>query len=209
MDHSHTELHLLFSAWFDKNDAEAVRAALGEHLAVGAPEEQFQKSADPSLNVFIQLLGEAECWLPLVVPATFFFKSYLSTLGKHAADATRDGLRQVFKNKEVKPLADVSTILVNIANKVDGEIIVGLDIPDDFSGTAIRIKTQKPEEMAYQLSAFIVHVEALSNRMKAEVAAGHVPRSGVVVVVQVQDDGSLLVKWHNQINNKDYEIRIP
>lgn len=207
MDHSHTELHLLFSARVDTNDAVAVRAALGEHLVVGTHKERLQKSADPSLNVFIQLLGEAACWLPLVVPATFFFKSYLSTLGKHAADATRDGLRQVFKNKEVKPLADVSTILVKIANKVDGEIIVGLDIPDDSFGTAIRIKTQKPEELAYQLAAFLVHVEVLSNRMKAEVAAGHVPRSGVVV--QVQDDGSLLVKWHTQINNKDYEIRIP
>ena len=195
-----SELKLVLS---EKFDAEAIRAELSEHLKVSKPEFLFFKAADPPS--IIQLLGDAVAWLPLKVAATF----YLSTLAKRAGDATWNRLASLFNRNEVKPLADVAKTLVTAANSVDGKvtIVVGLNIPDDRSGTAIFIKPSDPEEVARVLASFIVHVEEISKAMEAEVEAGRAPLDGVRI--ELQDNGSLLVSWRAQADSSYHELRIP
>ena len=206
-DMTMSELNLILSECFDTEDAAAVHAALNEHLSLGQPQPFIRRSADPTLISFIQLVGDAAAWLPLAAASTFFV-SYLSTLGKHAGDATRDGIASLFKRKEVKPLADVATTLATAANKADGEvvIVVGLNIPNYNFGTVVIIKNGNPADVAYNLAAFVIHAEELSKTMLAEVAAGRAPLGPAVV--EVQDDGSLLVKWHSQADFKEHKIRI-
>ena len=80
-----SEMSLVLSEKFTAEDAASIRAELGRRLQVGKPVSLRQRSIDPPS--VIQLLGEAAAWLPLVVAATAFAKSFFGTLGKKAADA--------------------------------------------------------------------------------------------------------------------------
>ncbi|MEQ8503228.1 MAG: hypothetical protein RIB84_27745 [Sneathiellaceae bacterium] len=199
------ELNLILSDRFALDDANAVRTALSEHLSVGEPRFWLRKSVDPTLISIIQLMGTAAAWLPLSAAATI----YLSTLAKRAGDATWDGIASLLKRKEVKPLADVATTLATTASKMEGkvEIVVGLSLPDDSFGAAVTIKGKSPEDVAQAVAAFVVHVEALSKTMQAEVEAGRAPLRRAAV--EVQGDGSLLVKWYSHDESEEHERRIP
>ena len=200
-----TGLALTLSEGFRPEDAEAARAGLREHLKVDQLTFVAQLSADPNLVSFIRAIGDIATWLPLSAAATV----YLSTLAKHAADATWDAVRSRFARKEVKPLADVAKTLAATASKVKGEvhIFVGLDIPDDYWGTCVCIRGREPMEIARKMAAFVVHIEELSLVMHAEIEAGRGPLGGAIV--EVQDDGSLRVKWRAMADFKDYERIIP
>ena len=195
-----SELKLALS---EKFDAEAIRAELSEHLKVREPEFLVFKAVDPPS--VLQLLGDALSWLPLKAAAAV----YLSTLAKRAADATWDGLVSLFNSNEVKPLVDVAKTLATAADSVDGKVTigVGLNIPDDHFGTAISIKPGDPEEMARVLASFIVHAEQISKAMQAEIETGRTPLGGAII--ELQDDGSLLVSWVAQADFSRHELRIP
>ena len=75
-----SEMSLVLSETFTAEDAASIRAELGRRLQVGKPVSLRQRSIDPPS--VIQLLGEAAAWLPLVVAATAFAKSFFGTLGK-------------------------------------------------------------------------------------------------------------------------------
>ena len=195
-----SELKLVLS---EKFDAEAIRAELSEYLKVNKPKLMCFRSADPPS--MIQLLGDAVAWLPLSAAAAV----YLSTLTKRAAHATWDGLASRFNNNEVKPLTAVAKTLATAADSVDGKvtIVVGLNIPDDYFGTAISIKPGDPEEVARVLASFIVPVEQISKAMEAAVKAGRTPLGRASIVLQ--DDGSLLVSWVAQADFSRHELKIP
>ena len=80
---------------------------------------------------------------------------YLSTLVRHAGDATWEGLRSPFKSEEVKPLADVSKALVCIANQTEArvEIVVGVNVPDEYWGTRATNQGGDLEEVARKQKA--------------------------------------------------------
>ena len=200
-----TGLALVLSDDFDPRDAEAARTALGEHLEVGEPKWYARFSADPNLVSIIRLIGDALAWLPLSAAAAV----YLSTLAKHAGDATWKSIESRRRNKEVKPLTDVATTLATIASKADGrvQIAVGLNVPDDFWGTCITIQGQDPEEITRKMATFLVHIEALSRVMKAEMEAGRTPLGPAFV--EIQEDGSLKVKWRTAKDFEEHERDIP
>ena len=206
---SHATISLSLTADFGHpENAEAIRTELNKYLMVDRPMYHFQESVDPAQPSFIQLLGEVALWSPLVIAATV----YLKTLAKRAGDATWDGLASLFKSNEVKPLADVATCLAKAVEPVDGKatILVGLNSPDDVFGTVISTDSTDPEEIARVLASFIVHMEELSTIMQAEIEAGRTPIGRVNI--ELQDDGSLLVKWTMVDASghwSDYERRIP
>ena len=175
-----SELYLELSEKF-RDEAAGIRDELSKHLKVGRPSIVFRRSADPTLPSFIQLLGGVLAWKVIYPPA----KAFLETWGKRAGEATWDK----FANRnEVKPLTDVATALTTAGARVDGEveITVGLNIPDDRSGTLISVKSSDPEAVARVLAYFVVHVEQLSKAMKAEVAAGRTPFEPAII--ERQDD---------------------
>ena len=199
-----SKLDLTLLERFDAEDADALCAALSEHLALGQPRYFIYRSADPTLTSVIQLVGAAAAWLPLAAPAAV----YLSTLARHAGDATWDGVASLFKSEEAKPLADVAKALTATANKADGEveIVVGLNVPDDHFCTAVRIRDDNPAAVAYKLAAFVVHADELEGMVLGETAAGNAPFGQVTI--EVQDDGSLHVKWRSQPDFKEHARRI-
>ena len=195
-----SELYLELSEKF-RDEAAGIRDELSKHLKVGRPSIVFRRSADPTLPSFIQLLGGVLAWKVIYPPA----KAFLETWGKRAGEATWDK----FANRnEVKPLTDVATALTTAGARVDGEveITVGLNIPDDRSGTLISVKSSDPEAVARVLAYFVVHVEQLSKAMKAEVAAGRTPFEPAII--ERQDDESLVVRWETQ-DGRAHELQIP
>lgn len=181
-EHWMSELSLILSRKLP--EADDIRAELSKHLKVGQPGYLALMSADPAQPSFVKLLGDAVAWLPLYAAAT----AYLATLAKRAAEATWD---KIVKRNEVKPLADVATTVAKVAARVD-VISVGLNIPDDYLGTSVSIKSSDPEEVAHVLAHFVVHVEPLSKAMQDEVAAGRRPYGPVTI--ELQEDESLLVR---------------
>ena len=84
---------------------------------------------------------------------------------------------------------------------------MGLNIPDDHFGTAVSIKPSDPEEEARVPASFIVHGEQISKAMQAEVEAGFTPLGRAII--ELQNDGSLLVSWVVQTDFRRHELRIP
>ena len=197
-----SELNLALTYKFAAN-AEAIRAELSEYLKVSEPRSNIAQSVDPPS--FLQLLGDASAWLPLKAAAAV----YLSTLAKRAADATWNQLvESLFKSNEVKPLTDVAKTLATAVDSVDGKValVVGLNIPDDYLETVMSInKPSDPAEVARVLASFVVHVEQISETMRAEVEAGSKPIGRAFI--ELQDDGSLLVRWV-ETDFSHHELRI-
>ena len=117
-------------------------------------------------------------------------------------------MRSLFKSKEVKPLADVSNALASIANQTEAivEVVVGVNVPDEYWGTRVTIQGGDPEEVARKMAAFIVRAEELSEMMRAEVDAGRAPLAGAKV--EVEEDGSLVVTWLSSEDRKTHERRM-
>lgn len=196
-----SKLNLTLSERFATEDPDALCAALSAHLSLGKTRFLVRMSADPPS--VIQLVGNAAAWLPLAAPAAVYF----STLAKRAGDASWDAIASRLKSTEARPLADVATTLTETSIKSAGkvEIIFGLNIPDDHFCTGVRIKDANPAAVAYNLAAFVLHVEDLEGVMLAEIEAGNAPFGQVTV--DVQDAGSLLVKWRSQPGLKEHERR--
>ena len=203
-DTSQATISFLFVEGFLRpSDAERIRSELNQHLVVDQPQPTHLRSLDPLS--YVQLLGAAAAWRVLLPAARVYF----STLAKHAADATWNGLASLFNSNEVRPLADVATTLADTAKHVDGKtkIIVGINIPDAADGTAISIESTCPEEVGRILASFIVHVEELSTAMLAEIEAGRAPVGQAII--ELQDDGRLLVKFKKIADMEYRELRIP
>lgn len=131
----------------------------------------------------------------MAYPATVFLTSYLQTLGRRAANASWDGLAALLKKDKVKPLAEVATALADARETSGGHagIVVGLDIPDRYFGTAMVITANSAEEIAHALALFVTRADELSAMMKAEVEAGRAPMSRAVITLE--RDGGLTVRW--------------
>ncbi|MDD9961815.1 MAG: hypothetical protein F4X81_12625 [Gammaproteobacteria bacterium] len=122
------ELSLVISERLSDAELETLLAELRVHLAVGEPRYLLRKSADPTLVPLIELVGSVGAWLPLTPAAT----AYLATLGKHAADATRNWVARSWRREEAKPVSDLATALAKAAECMgpNTAVVIGLDVPD-------------------------------------------------------------------------------
>ena len=200
-----TGLALILSEDFRPDGAEVARAELRQHLKVDEPTFVARFSDATNLESFIRVIGDISMWLPLSAAATVYF----STIAKRAGDATWDSMRALLGREKAKPLADVATTLAATASKVNGEvhIFLGLDVPDKYWGTCIFIRGKDPGEIAHKMAAFLVHIESLEAVMRSEIEAGRGPLGGAMV--EVQEDGSLRVKWRSTADFKEHERVIP
>ena len=201
------ELTLVLSEKFTEGDAKSLRAALGRRLQVGNPRFVGRAAANPPST--IQLLGAVVTWLPLAAAATAFVTAFLKTLGTKAANAAWDSAAAWFKSKEGAPLADVVKALVAAAERVDGEVRigVGLSIPDDHFGTAIWTDSHDPVEVAKKLSALITHAERISETMQVEIECGRRPVGPAIV--ELQGNGSVVLRWVAASNMRVHGKHIP
>lgn len=201
-----SELNLEVSERFTERDANSIRTALSQHLQVSKPVFLFRRSIDPLSTIL--LLGAVAAWQILVKPAADFRTAYAKQLGKRAADRTADKWRW-FKNKDVKPLADTATALVDAAGRVGGEVRIGagLNIPDDHFGTVIWMESRDPVEVARMLSAFIVRAEKIAHIMQTEIDRGREPFGPAII--ELQEDGSVTIRWKSASDFKACEEHVP
>jgi hypothetical protein len=194
--HLMPQLELSVTEQIDLERANRLARKLRDHLELAGPHTLVRRGVEPSaIPQFIKLIGEAVPWLALLYAAKVFLKSYLETLGSLAAHASRDGLADLLKKGEVKPLADVAAALADAREGSSGriEIVVGLNIPDPHFGTALHITANSPEEIAHALALFVTRAEELSTTMQAEVEAGRAPFGRALVTLE--EDGGLSVRW--------------
>ena len=198
-----TELNLSVSDKFNERDIQTIRIALGNYVKVGNPIRVFQRSADPPS--VIELLGEVPLWAPFAIAAS----AYLAQIAKRAGDATWDSLTSLFKGKEMNPIIDIATTLSTVVDEINGEvkIVFGLNFPDEISGTTISANARNPAEVARALSSFVVHVDLISEFLHTEFGQGRRPLGPVMVTLQ--DDGRLLLKWCDETDFQYREKCIP
>ena len=84
--------------------------------------------------------------------------------------------------------------------------MVGLDVPDDFHGTAMVIKAQEPAEVARILGIFVARAEEISTLISAEVDGARRPVGRVEIILE--EDGQLLVRWMSKSDLSICERRI-
>ena len=186
-------MELTATEGIDAQPVQELATRLRRHLEVDGPHTYFRRADPSTLPQSVQLIGDAALWPPLPGPAGALLTAYLGRLGKRAADATADKL---FAQEDVKPLGDVARALADARAAAGGriEIVVGLDIPDRHSGTALHIAADSAEDIAHPLAAFVVQANELSRMMKAEVEAGRAPFGRAVVTLE--QDG-LAVRWRS------------
>ena len=202
-----SELILTLSERFAVEDVSSIRAALGRHLRVRDQRFVVRQSIDPPS--IIQLLGAVAAWQILVKPAATFIKAFVSALGKKSGEAAWDLVAARKKNDDLKPLVDVVHALVDAAERVGGEVKigVGLDIPDDHFGTVIWTDSRDPMDVARSLSAFVVRAETISATVLAEIERGNEPIGWFFV--ELERDDSVMIRWRRASDSKACETRIP
>ena len=164
-----SELNLIVSQNLDAPQMERLVVRLGAHLAIGKTTSVSHRAEEATS--FIRLLGEHATWaVPLSAAATV----YLSTLAKHAADATWSGMRRLFSSKEVGPLADVANALADAAGNRETKVVVqvGLSLPDEHFGSTTIDPSHGPEEVARVLATFVLHAEQVRQVIEEETTAG-------------------------------------
>ena len=144
-------------------------------------------------------------WKILVKPAAAFADAFV----KKAGAAAWNRVARQKENDELKPLVDVVTALVEAANRVGGnvKIGVGLDIPDDHSGTMIWTDSHDPMDVARSLSAFVARAEKIAATVQAEVERGNTPLGPFFL--ELERDASVTVRWQRVSDFKIYEVHIP
>lgn len=144
-------------------------------------------------------------WAPLAAAAT----AYFAQIGKRAGDATWDHLASRFKGNEINPIIDIATTLSTVVDEIDGEvkIIFGLNFPDEIFGTTISANARDPAEVARALSSFVVHADLISEFLHSKFGQGRRPFGPVIVALQ--DDGRLLLKWCDETDFQNREKFIP
>ena len=199
------ELTLILSDDLPTEESERLRVAISQHMPVGETKRYLRLSGDPSLTPLIQLIASADVWFYLKAAAGIF----LAALVKRAADATWDWAQSLAENREAKPITEIASALALTSRLLDSEIdiIVGVDVPDDFFGTCLAIRTTDPTEIANKLACFVAHAQELTNVMEAEINAGRGPIGRAIV--EVQEDASLIVKWYSMEDRQKHERRIP
>ena len=198
-----SQLSLVLSEKFTAEDASSIRAALGQHLRVGNPRSVWRLSIDPPST--IELLGAVAAWKILIKPAAAFANAFV----KKAGEAAWDRVTQRKTKEDFSPLVDVVTALVAAANRVGGEVRigVGLNIPDDHFGTVIWTDSRDPMQVAQSLSAFVVRAEKISATVRPEMERGHEPIGSFFV--ELDRDGSVTIRWRGASDFKTYEVRVP
>ena len=189
-----SELNLIVSQDHDALRLERLVASLSARFEIGETTSVSHRSEEATS--FIRLLGECATWtVPLGAAATV----YLSTLAKHAADATWSGTRALLRSKKVKPLADVATALAEAAGNREANVVVsvGLSMPDAHFGSTVAINpSHSPEQVARVLATFVLRADEVRRVIEAEVAAGR----GVMPPVELSVDkaGALRVRWKSK-----------
>jgi len=186
--------------------ADELARKLSAHLDIGPPKFIALFSSSPP--EYIELLGKAIFWSPLIAGAVIFLKSYLSKLGDLAAVDTVEFLRRVMKSNEVRPIADVANALVEAKASLgsNGRIIIGINLLNDHTGVILNISDENPVVVAAKLSQFVIRAEGLEALMALEIFEGRAPLGNAILSVEA--DGSLTVRWIDQGMAGRYEKNI-
>jgi hypothetical protein len=169
-----------------------------------SPSFRTVPSAQPS---FVQVLANAALWTLLLVPATRF----LAQIGKRAADDVWDHKKEMseaLKEAAVLPLKRLAGAInaCRAASIRKPDVVVGIPLPEDYFGTAIRFKPQSPEEIAWAVANLVVKAPDVERVIRAEMLGKRPPLGPVQI--ELQPDGSLIIKWMDRIEMKIHETRV-
>lgn len=183
---------------------ERIQSDLSEFLPIEDMAFIGCRSADPPS--FIRLLGDAAEWKLILGPPALV---YLSTLAKHAGDATWDKIGSLFRKDPVEPLIRCAETLSTAAKQArpPAKIVIGIGNDDELDGVEILIENTSPEEVARTVAVFVQNVENLSIALGAEIKAGRGPISNGSL--EFRDDGTLLVRWTTSPNLEHHELVLP
>jgi hypothetical protein len=166
------------------------------------------RSVDPPS--FVTFLAEAPWWVQALA---MYAGLYVTELVKEAAKET---WRQRGKALVVPKVAGdqlrrlagaIAALRTRLSDKTT--IGVGLPQPSEFFPTRLALEGEDPELVAVQLALFIHHLPALSEFISMHGLA----ESGKVatgVFLNLQDDGSLLISWHDSdtLQVREYTLKL-
>ena len=183
----------------------------GLRPTLGVDSGQLWMRASTEGTAFIQLIGEASAWVtPLKAAAAAFLLPFLAQLGKKTADHAwekRERIKESLSNLAAAPLKKVASVLVGgTKSKPDAELVIGIPVPEKNWGTAITFRPADEEEVAWILALFVTKVEEIEAAMHEEVRGGHLPLGRAQLTLQ--EDGSFVVRWMDQVEHKRHERKI-
>jgi len=183
-------------------------AEISSHLNIQEPPIQLnQKSAEPQSA--IQIVGSIIEWLD---PFKVAMLAFIAELSKETA-------KDVYKNKSkilkalgqaaVKPLKAFIDLIFRNKDKIEKEnthLIISLNIPDEIMGTNLHLKVSAEEELAWQFANFIIKLNKIEAFVLQAMKSDKPPFAPINIIVN--DDGSIIVKYMDQVDLQLHEVTI-
>lgn len=159
---------------------------LSASIKIGEIRETHFRGAD-GLPSYIQLIGNWQAWVPIVAAATVFLKKIAERAADDAYPILKTGAQDVFH------------LFVEALSRARGraddipQIIVALDVPDDYFGTSLSISTSTEIDAAVLLANFVAQSQKIHRAVQAEVDNGARPVGGFKLAAL--EDGRFEVTW--------------
>lgn len=185
--------------------AQIQNAAASVGLDVKSELHGFKAAEGPT---YIQVLAELLTWKTILgITVTAF----LAKFAQKAAEDTYDLFKATTKYLATEAAQRLRTIASAVfkASKEGNPktyIAVGFPKPNTFFGTTWRFKAENEEEVALNMAGFALKAEAINEALETVVLKYGKPATGVFL--EVNKDGSVILKWHDPktLEPKQYTI---
>ena len=170
-------------------------AELGAEFEVDVQDSQvFQRSA------------ETPSWVALLATADWWVKGLAAYAALFVAEIVKEAAKDTWRHRAKASAAvtaaggqfrKVGVAIAALRARLTARttVAVGLPVPDDYFATRLAVDGDDPDLLCAQLALFVHHLPALNVLMSTHgLAEGRVAAG---VYLSLNDDGSLLVSWHD------------
>jgi hypothetical protein len=162
--------------------------------------------------------AEPPSWVALLANADWWVKGLAAYAALFVAELVKEGAKETWRQRG-KALA-AATLVGGQLRRLGGAIAalrgrlsarttigIGLPVPNDYFTTRLALEGDEPDLLCAQLALFVHHLPALKQLLATHGIAEGGAATGVFL--SLQDDGSLLVSWHEAETLKVREHVLP
>lgn len=169
---------------------------LGSELPAEVSESQIQMRA-----------AEAPSWIALLADADVWVKVLGASAALFVAEIVKEVAKETWRNRAKAVAAGSAALgrisklvssIVRLEHRLSGftTVAIGLPIPNDYFSTKLPLDTGDPAILQGQIALFIHHLPAVVLLIKQNGLGDG--QAGTGIFLELQDDGSMLVSWHDR-----------
>jgi uncharacterized protein YodC (DUF2158 family) len=174
-----------------------------------AARSELHGSKGGETPVYIQILADLITWkMVLGISATAFLTKFAQKAGEDAYDVSK-AVTQYLATQVARKLRAIATAVFKASQAAPAQtsIAVGFPIPNTFFSTAWQFRATSEEDVAINMAIFALKAEAINEALETVVMKTGGPGTGVFL--EVNADGSVVLRWHNSetLELREFTVR--